>query len=34
MTVSFEGPGTGAYRDCAQWLVEFTTKVGLEAKVG
>lgn len=33
-TVSFEGPGTGAYRACAQWLVEtLGGRLGLETQV-
>lgn len=34
-TVSFEGPASGAYRACAQWLVEtLDGRLGLETQVG
>lgn len=34
-TVSFEGPASGAYRECAQWLVEtLEGRLGLETQVG
>ncbi len=33
-TVSFEGPASGAYRDCAQWLVEtLGGRLGLDTQV-
>jgi hypothetical protein len=33
-TISQEGPKTGAYHDCATWLVDATSRLGMESKVG
>lgn len=32
-TVSFEGPKTGSYRKCAEWLVEKLAGMGLTTQV-
>ncbi len=32
-TVSFEGPASGAYRACAEWLVQTLSGLGLETQV-
>ena len=32
-TISFEGPSSGSYRACCEWLVQVLSGLGLETQV-